>query len=379
MRALHLFNPENDLALAANIANYTPPRAAVRLAQAGALLPLWYGAPGDMALCYGVPAKWYGEICESFGIGVGIYPHSCEGLSLAASPWGWSLSARQAFIDDGFPQEALPTDEHLANMRELSHRRTALDLASDLIKDGIEGIASPGVEISDSSELSGLLDKPRVLKMPWSSSGRGVVDSRIVGKDRAVKFGIDCIRRQGSVMVETAYDRALDFAKIFRCHDGVCSILGTSVFLADERGAYLGNLLASEAERRRAVADKTDICMLDAVCETLRQSVERRIAPFYNGVLGVDMLADRNGMLNPCVELNLRKTMGYVANCIADRYIGIGQKGIFKVVSKRPGEYKKQQGAAIENHRLQQGCISLIPENQYFSIFAQIGDEGIKA
>jgi len=381
MAFLHLFNPENDLALAANVANYTPPRAAVRLSTAGATLPLWYGDVGDMLLCYGVPARWYDGVCEAFGIGVGLYPHSASGLALKPSPWGWSLSARKAFVDDGLSPASLPTDEQLDVMRNLSHRRTSLMLAADLADAGIKGIAAAGAEITDAGRLASMLSgaQPLMLKMPWSSSGRGVVDTRLVGEDRAMKFGLDCIRRQGSVMAEPAYDRELDFAKLFECRDGKCVALGTSVFVTDSRGAYVGNLLADESERRRRVGEKTDIALLDIVTEALRQSIERRIAPHYSGVLGVDMLADRNGVLDPCVEVNLRRTMGYVANSIADRYMAQGCAGIFMVEPKKAGDMRQRPAAVIEGCRLQAGALSLVPENPYFSIFAQIGDEGIKA
>ena len=50
MAVLHLFNPENDLALAADMACYTPPPAAVRLRSRGALLPLWFASEGDLIM-----------------------------------------------------------------------------------------------------------------------------------------------------------------------------------------------------------------------------------------------------------------------------------------------------------------------------------------
>ena len=39
---MHLFNPENDLALANFKANYTPPASAVRMARELAVFPIWY-------------------------------------------------------------------------------------------------------------------------------------------------------------------------------------------------------------------------------------------------------------------------------------------------------------------------------------------------
>ena len=43
---LYLFNPDSDLALANNEANYIAPASARRMAQDMALLPIWYAAPG---------------------------------------------------------------------------------------------------------------------------------------------------------------------------------------------------------------------------------------------------------------------------------------------------------------------------------------------
>lgn len=376
MALVHLFNPENDLALAANTDCYTPPQAAQRLASAGAVLPLWYGDDGDMALCYGVPARWYDGVCEAFGIGVGLYPHSPAGLDVEASPWGWSRAARRIFLDDGFSREALPTDAQLDAMRALSHRRTSAILASEITAMGITGIAEPAIEVADPDDLAALLGgaEPLVLKMPWSSSGRGVVDTRVAGTARAMKFGLDSIRRQGSVMVERAYDRAIDFAKLYECRDGRCESIGTSVFATDSRGAYTGNLLADEAERLRRVGEWTDLGRLDDVTEALRMCIERMIAPHYTGVLGVDMLADKSGMLDACVEINLRKTMGYVANRIADRYIAPGHTGVYRVEPIRGDVPCGADSPMIENGRLARGRLQLVPDNPYFSIYAQVGE-----
>lgn len=44
--------------------------------------------------------------------------------------------------------------------------------------------------------------------------------------------------------------------------------------------------------------------------KTILQSM---IAPRYSGPVGIDMLATADGHINPCVEINLRMTMGMVA------------------------------------------------------------------
>ena len=75
---LHLFNPENDLALAANLDHYTPPKAAVDLRRSGALLPMWYADAGDRVLCHGVNARWFDTVRTAFGIDVDVFNHTME-------------------------------------------------------------------------------------------------------------------------------------------------------------------------------------------------------------------------------------------------------------------------------------------------------------
>mgnify|MGYP001140241913 FL=1 len=50
MPRLHLFNPENDIALATGSDNFTAPKAALALRASGAAPPLWYVDPGDTFL-----------------------------------------------------------------------------------------------------------------------------------------------------------------------------------------------------------------------------------------------------------------------------------------------------------------------------------------
>ena len=45
------------------------------------------------------------------------------------------------------------------------------------------------------------------------------------------------------------------------------------------------------------------------------------MAPFYDGPLGIDMLVTSERNIHPCVEINLRDTMGRVAIDIQQRII----------------------------------------------------------
>jgi hypothetical protein len=67
-------------------------------------------------------------------------------------------------------------------------------------------------------------------------------------------------------------------------------------------------------------------------------AIDDLIAPHYNGYLGIDMMLywDENGKiaLNPCVEVNLRMTMGMVTAAMGSRH---GLHGNFSIVASKSG------------------------------------------
>lgn len=368
---LHLFNPDNDLALASGLSRYTPPRPAMQLRKAGEALPLWYASPGDRVLSYGIPAAWLDRMQADFGIAAEPYDHSSP---LCPDPWGWSPAAKTAFIDGGLNPDLLPSDETIAMFRQLSHRRTASLLAQSIMRlcPDLPLASPPAIEAHDIADVEHALGQWEsiVAKAPWSSSGRGVANSLVIGTDRTLRMAADAIRRQGSVMVEQAVPNAFDFAKIYECCSGSCRELGTSVFTTGPTGAYSGNLLASEAERLRRVGQHADLDHVAAASEAARASIETLIAPHYDGILGVDMLAGADGRLHPAVEINLRKTMGYVAIALSDRILPDGAIGEYTVMP-----VKCQQPASaysVSDGKLTGGALELTPPSPHFAFRARI-------
>lgn len=368
---LHLFNPENDLALAANLDHYTPPKAAVDLRRSGALLPMWYADAGDRVLCHGVNARWFDSVRTAFGIDVDVFDHE-PSSAYELRPWGWSRAARTDFLNEGFDSSMLPDDAALDRLRMLSHRRTAAEIGAEVASAvGSERVAFSAREMREIDEVESALNRGEIyVKAPWSSSGRGVLSSAEAGRERTLRRASEIIASQGSVMVEDAFDKNMDFARIYECSGGKCRALSTSVFITDGRGAYAGNVLADEQERRSRVEDYVDAKLFDACDEAVRHAVEERIAPYYNGIVGVDMMASDDGRIMPVVEINLRATMGYAANRFADRYLAPGATGVFSVSPRQgaaaPDEYKTESG------RLCSGRLSLVPPGAPFMISAAI-------
>lgn len=377
-KRLHWFNPENDLALAAGLANYTPPKAARMISRAGEALPLWYGDDGDIVEC-SPDERWLEKVTRDFSL---VAVPACSPLRsyVTPCPWGWSAYARRHFETLGIDESALPSDDMIGHMRRLSHRRTAAIMAGRL-KSMLPDVrlADAAVECHTADEVRAFLSvhPAAYLKSPWSSSGRGVIATAAMPAERVMRFAADSIRHQGSVMAERAYDKVTDFAMLFECHEGRTTAKGTSVFLTDARGAYTGNLLAPEAERVEAIVRHFDMDgrfkyrpykdTLQQVRDALTELLTRLVAPHYSGILGVDMLMAADGTLDACVELNLRTTMGYVANAFADRYLHPDARGMM-----RSGMSTATQEYTTEGGRLAAGMLHLSPPSGGFAFSAEV-------
>lgn len=311
MRILRLFNPENDLALAAGSACYTPPPAAALLRSAGALLPMWLADEGDFLLA---PRELEGacaQMRERFGLhGSILTPENIDDVNECA-PWGWSAATRRAFIKAGIRESALPDSTRIERLRDLSHRRTAAQLLEKL------GFAEVPVEARDRGSALAAIDAlggEAYIKLPWSSSGRGVFAVSGMSRSKLVEYIDGFIRRQGSVMVEKAYRKQRDFAMLFHCRGGKVTFVGLSLFDTLPGGAYSSNILLPQSEIERTLG--IDAAILSA---KVGQALEEIVAPVYTGPFGVDMLLTEDGVIVPGIEINLRYTMGFIALAVEKR------------------------------------------------------------
>lgn len=297
MPNLWLFNPENDLALAAEVANYTPPKNVVAFRNALAALPIWLAEPGDNIIAPDLDPAWL----EATGLNVGL---AAEGNP---RPWGWSAAAVETFKSHGvsgpFPD--------IEKLRRLSHRRTTRLLYDKL----------PGLDYERPLEITDIARLPDtdqiVLKAPWSCSGRGVVDCSGMARKAIEKRAADTIRRQGSVMVEPKLAKVRDFAMLFKSHHGRVEYHGLSLFFNSTATAYGGNVVAPEEE----LAAELGIGGLHHIANAVAAALTDILGADYEGPLGVDMMlygTDRK--ICPTVEINLRYTMGFVALALQRRF-----------------------------------------------------------
>ncbi len=314
MAKLFLFNPENDSALASQGGNYTPSKGARRLHDDGALLPLWWAGEDDYVL--GISGHDTDALKHRFNLKAEIV-ESAKGIEISqCCPWGWSKNARHQFLKAGVDSRVLPDDECIENMRQLSHRRTTITLMERLHSAGIfKTLPAVPIEITSINQLP----KGRVyIKLPWSSSGRGVMACDTTKLSPASQGRIEgMIHRQCSVIVEPALDKVADFAMLFYVDSAGCQFKGYSLFNTDHSGAYLGNIVAPPFYIKNLASRYIDTDIAEKLIYFYQINLHEIYGHHYEGWLGIDMMMYRDDTghyaISPCTEVNMRMTMGVVA------------------------------------------------------------------
>ena len=312
---LHIFNPGHDEALAAGTPYYTHTRAARRLADNLWELPKIWAEADDIV------------VAESRLKTANLPWDDIESIS----PWGWDAALVHTLRQAGAPKRLLPSDTALERIRLISSRQTTVRLIS-LIDTPCESRWCTSIsEISEAISQWGNI----VAKAPWSSSGRGIITLEGEVSDSQERRIARILERQGAVEVEPQYKNFTDFAMEFRA-DGRGNIAyeGLSVFQTSTSGEYTGNIISPTLHAAQTLRDIS----LSSTISNLTTHLSHIIGKDYCGILGVDaMLIDTNEttapeniVINPCVEVNLRHTMGWVALQLGKR-LNEGQTGQFVI------------------------------------------------
>lgn len=362
---LFLFNPENDIALASGLRRITPPRQAVLLHQAGAMLPFWLGGEDDVVL---VPsdqlesAQAWHRTMRSAGIRGPQPVADCHNLPYGCqpTPWGWSHDAKEQFVKAGFGDECfLPSTEALDRHRLLSSRAMQIPMLEELERNGIERGGYSPIVATDYGKVQRYVEQfgSSFLKSPWSSSGRGVfpvgIDSLAKSEERI--RGI--IRNQGAIMVEPQLNKVVDFALLYTITPAEISYLGISVFHNSTATNYGGNVVACQSELNGIITEYISPNQLETTIKATAISLKKVYGDDYFGPVGVDMMVyktDEGGYaICPCVEINLRYTMGFVALGLMEKLHKPGMMRIRPRLSAKGGD---------------EASSPLVPDNPYFDI-----------
>ncbi|MDD3687247.1 MAG: hypothetical protein PHE56_10830, partial [Bacteroidales bacterium] len=305
-------------------------------------------------------------------------------------PWGWDDAIKNKLISFGLNSEIFLQQDRLTKIRELSNRTLAIVGLQYLIKNigFLDCFPNTPIILTNIDEVVDFANKNAgiIFKAPWSGSGKGLRWVRAGLTDSHKGWCKNTLLAQGSLIAEKIYDKIQDFAMEFECKNGTTQFAGYSLF-ETENGIYRNNFLTIDKKIEEILAAKgLDTEMLNKVQDNLIDFFNISVSPNYSGPLGVDMfiyLENGNVKLHPCVEINLRMTMGYLARIFYDRFVSDDKEGRFYV------DHFATKGDLLKDHlrrkndfplkthssRITQGYISLnnIDENTCYRVRVEVG------
>ena len=410
---IYLFNPQNDLALATGGINYVAPPFAMRMAEDLAVLPAFIAEPGSLLITDSdADARWLERLNGLLALDV----HAIGRRELShltgyrIMPWGWCLDLRRRLVKWGADRQLLPTKDEIYHLRGLSHRRLTINIhlrLQELLRCQAGNhlpLACPvPVELAVLEDVREFVESHDgcFIKTPWSSSGRGIYHAT-AGKwtPELEQWCNGALKRQGSVLCEVAFDKVMDLAVEFFACGGKTSVRGFSIFSTDSHSQYHSGMVASQDVLHQRVVELYP--QFDVVVEALTQVLDEMVAPHYSGWLGVDMLLYSDAQspssshssgaggsmthqflagalrLNPCVELNLRPTMGAVTSVLGDRVVAPGCIGSFCIEQRSSASepWRSHAAPVIENGRLRGGtlCLTTPSDTALYRALLSIGD-----
>lgn len=368
----HIFNPEHDSALALESGIYTPKPQIQQFAKDLRTLPLWYSDEEDKVILHEISDQ---EWLNSVG---NIIPNIKDKIASTEEykhfqapkrlmPWG--IDSTVCRLTNTTQIDGENTDDVIKRTKILSSREQTQDALTRLKEKGLfDGFVSQKIDTVDKLRNIHKEFGKIVVKAPWSSSGRGVLFIDEFDEKEAKRIG-KIIENQGFVMAESFFEKEIDFAIEFEDIDGQWQFAGYSLFSTDEHGAYKQNLLASDEILKHEICRHADADRLNKIVEFYCQYFQGKSSDLRgNKIIGVDMMAG-NGRIHPCVEINVRHTMGIVARRLYDKYIEPGKTGYYAIIRQNTTDDLRKWNAeqtqafpsTISNGKISKGFVALTP------------------
>lgn len=362
---MYIFNPDNDLALANFSPHFTAPASALKMRSDLAMLPIWY-APDKAVIIVqnGLNIAFLDALKTLLQIGNKLISmdEAAHYSPRKVVPWGWNPALRKELIHSGFDEKLLPTMADIALLRDYSSRQNAVKLLKELKAEDASFCGS-SYYCRSVDELLAYLSKVggnQVLKMPYSGSGKGLVWLKCAITDKQTDWCRRVVKMQGGVVVEPVLDKVQDFAMEFEMAEAGIQFVGYSLFKSASSGAYLGNVLLSDAEIEEELSNYVGRNVLLSLKAILKKKLNSYF-PHYRGFLGVDMMVCKTDQsvyqLHPCVEVNMRMNMGIVAHRIREQFVCPSATGLFSI------NYFKQENHAYKHSMAMQSDNPLVIEN----------------
>ena len=388
MAALHYLNLGHENAILTQSPYYHAPENVRRMMADLSFLPAWYGDAADKVLVDKALDTEFMHTITPFNSFL-AQPIVCNSDELSksnlaelnAAPWG--LSPQSIHFFNTLKQKhnyplIVPTwrtDYYL-----LCSRKTAaicLEGALNQLNRAIDHEIIPTfcTTIDEVEQYTAINPSPYLLKAPFSSSGRGLV--WVYNKEIAVdkkQYISGILKKQGYISIEPVLNKQVDFAMEFYADGkGNVNYVGLSLFNTATQGGYTGNFVGEQTDITEKLSNWVDINVLNQVKEAIEAQLKLNYATTYQGYLGVDMMIYQIGegryKIHPCVEINMRYTMGLVALRLSEKVVQAGCTGQFNISYYRDKSealtmhhaMQKQHPTQIKAGKLCSGYLNLCP------------------
>lgn len=372
---VHYFNPGHETAVLHGLENYTPPANVNRMIRELAYLPAWYADKNDLVY---MKDNAFPQFLSSLPKELKPFPKAISQKELRlkktvlpemeAAPWGLSPHSLHMFQElKRNYQMNMFVPEWKKEYFNLTGRQTAAECL-DLIRLKLPDLPLPVTpkfcrRIREVEKYQILQNAPFVVKTPYSSSGRGLLwlpERRLTAKERIWIDG--AFKKQGTVSIECGLNKIQDFAlEFYSDGEGNITFEGISVFGTEQQGSYSGNILGNQVYLRNLITKWVKEEVYYQIKNTVTEVLQSVYGSIYKGYLGVDMFVYKTKRdayeIHPCVEINMRYTMGMVAIRLSEKYLTTTTVGDFHVT------YEKTPGEAYERHRFMQETYPLVIEN----------------
>lgn len=393
------FNPTCEFAIANGSPNWQPNKLLQKMEDDMSSLPLFFGKKDDYVLVKHLPSYDFISTLNQLGVESPKFIlkaeafNNSEFVNLSKNrllPWGWSPAIHKLFsplkvsCSKEFKQSVVADwkPEH----RELTSRKFAAEILFQLLPRISSEIIIPESHLpkicTSQTDFEMAIKQwgEIMVKAPWSSSGRGlqpITKTPVHPKVWEKVLGI--IKEQGYAIAEPYLKKEFDFSFQFEIKQGKVQFLGISNFSTNKKGQYEGNFLNGlPAELDKNVQEFTEAA-IDKIRNPLIKLLENsKLAIYYEGVFGIDTLVflDENNQLkiNPCLEINLRHTMGLLSLKL-EKLIYKNKKGLYRTYFQ-PGtsfltfksEMEKKHPLIIYQNKIESGFLSLtdpLTESQF--------------
>jgi hypothetical protein len=426
---INYFNPGHETAVLNNSKYYHSPAHVAKMQADLAFLPAWYAAKGDFVFIENplpddfilsiepLNSQVNPVVLNNFALNT-IKKNVIESAIARSNPtflslwrrdggevlhhstvdlWGISLSSVHFFEEISKRQNlslAIPCWKE--EFRYLGSRFASQKILASLLEripkiekeilpHFVSGIEAVEQHIAQSRERF-------LIKSPYSSSGRGLLWlplGKLTQSERQILTGM--LKKQKQVSIEKVLDKQMDFSMHFEITvQKEVKFIGYSIFQTNAKGAYEKSRLDSQDRLEKQITPFVDKDLLIQTQTALSVIMQEMYAPYYTGAIGVDMMIYKAGnsyRFHPCVEINMRKSMGYLAIRLFEKYLHPDSQGEFfieynsnsQTIVQKHKLLQKQYPLIMEKGSLSNGYLSLCPVTDSTNYFAYIVIQSLRA